>query len=328
MASQSRATSSSSAQRSSALRTHTSRARGGGRGKSGSTRSLMKNGWIPDQHGAWPMAIIPAILGATLGGWQPIHGLLIASWLSGFLFFNAVELYAKSSRRRRPRLYPALGTWLIISCLLGYFLLSQAPYLLVWIPFFAPLVAVAFIEVFRGNERSLVSRTVTILASTLMTPVAFTLSFWWHNFAASIFLPMPGAIDHIFSSPDWIGNWLYIMGFLPQMQPLWAKVWVTTGVLAAYFLGTVPLVRSLIRGRSNMRWVWGSVLWYMLTGVGVTFGAMDGFIHWALIAVWGGLSIRGAAMPWWQRTHKPFKPIQIGLAEMAWCGIIAALLTT
>ena len=74
-------------------------------------RTLTKKGWIPDQHGAWPMAILPPLLGIGAVGPHPIHLLLMSAWLSAFGAFHALELYWKTPQRRRGAVRPALVSW-------------------------------------------------------------------------------------------------------------------------------------------------------------------------------------------------------------------------
>lgn len=120
----------------------------------------------------------------------------------------------KAPSSRRSSLKPAFVTWTGLTALLGIPLLIMAPRLLAWAPFFAPLVAVTLWEVSHGHDRAIATRFSSVLAPTLMTPVAASLS-----------------LDVYPTHTE--------LGF----------AWVSFGVLSAYFIACVPYVRSLIRGQ-------------------------------------------------------------------------------
>ncbi|WP_175957334.1 YwiC-like family protein [Schaalia sp. Marseille-Q2122] len=260
-------------------------------------RSLTQHGWIQDQHGAWPMALLPLLLGASLAGWQWAHLLLLLAWFAGFHFFNAATLFLKGRRssRIRKRLTPALVTWGATSALLGLSLIAWYPLLLTWTPAFAPLVAVAFIEAWRRKERSIAARISTILASSLMLPLAY-----------------------------WLGVGTPGMGDVLSASRL--HIWVTTGILAAYFVGTVPYVRSLIRGKNDHRWVWAATAWHALSTLALVGAAAYGLASWWMVALWVVLTARCLLVPMLQRRGADIRPAIIGISEFVATALLTALL--
>ena len=46
-------------------------------------------GWVPNQHGAWAMLILPLAVGALRAGPRWVHLWLLAAWLIGYLAFQA-----------------------------------------------------------------------------------------------------------------------------------------------------------------------------------------------------------------------------------------------
>ncbi|QWW19705.1 YwiC-like family protein [Schaalia sp. 19OD2882] len=288
---------------------------------------LASKGWIPDQHGAWFITLTPLLTGMLLGVPHPSHGWLVAAWVSGFHFFSAVELLAKTPRRRRPTVRPAVWTWFTLSCLLGAGLLWAAPSVLLWTPLFAPLVALTFWQLWRRHDRSLVTRSATILASCLTTVVAFGLGAHWRSLDGLFHAGVDQALWQVLWGPDRLATWTLHTGLFIDAKPTgWAHAWVASFVLAAYFLGTVFLVRSLIRGRRDARWVWATIGWHLVTGAGIAWAVAVGTLHWAMLLVWVGLALRGGLLPWWQSTHSPIRPIHIGLAEIAWTFAVGSLL--
>lgn len=243
------------------------------------------------------MALLPVILGALLSGWQGIHTLLLLAWLAGFHFFNAATIVLKGRRspRLRARLTPALFAWGTLTALFGCALIAWRPTVLVWAPAFAPLVVVAFTEAWRRKERSLAARICTILASSLMLPVAY-----------------------------WLGAGTPTMDEV--VSRAWSPVWLTTSILAAYFIGTVPYVRSLIRGRHDRRWVWAATVWHLITGFALVMAALGGVVSWWLPTLWIVLTARCLVLPALQRRGANIRPALIGVSEFGATAVLVLLL--
>ncbi len=107
-------------------------------------------------------------------------------------------------------------------------LLATSPQLLLWAPVFAPLLTVSLVASLRRADRSWWNDTVTILAAALLLPVAAGLGA--HALATG-------------------------------------RLVTATGVVAAYFLGTIPYVKSLIRDRDDPRVRRASVTYHALLAV-------------------------------------------------------------
>ena len=283
---------------SSTRRAAASGARGRGRGGKGGRRrpsrlrALARDGWIPDQHGAWPMTVLPIVIGAALGGPTWEHLVLGFAWTTAFACFNAVEHWVKSPKRRRSAIIRAVVASGAVAAASGGAYLAFRPALAWWAVGFAPLVGVALWEVRAGRERSIPARLATIAASSLMLPVAFSVS-------------ASGGL----------------LGSVP------ARVWVAAGVLGAQFAGTVPTVRSMVRGRGDRRWVVGSVLFHALCTAAVAGLAAAGLISAWAVPVWVAMTVRAWAMPAWsERRARPLAPKVIGPLEFVWVGLLAIAL--
>lgn len=246
-------------------------------------RRLFTAGWLPDQHGAWPMALLPALTGIVAGGPRPLALLLLGACFGGFSAFHAMSLFTRLAERRRHAVTPALVTWSAIAIGTGVPLIVLSPALLRWSPFFAPLALGAIVEALRGRPRSLTSRVSTILAACLMTPVAWSLG---------------AHADH-------------------PLAPELGQAWLIAALEAAYFLGTVPYVRSMIRGRGELRWIVASGTWHAAGFTLIALAAWNGIIHPGLALVWAGLLVRSIGLPLAVRAGRTIRPMTIGLLEMA-----------
>lgn len=198
------------------------------------TRPKFKRGginpWVPNQHGAWAMLILPLLIGFILGlrmspaPFQSPRTLVLllsiaATWILGYFMFFAFDLWFKACNPQRKRRY---RTPMLIygSLVAGFGLLTLALrwQMVLWVFFFLPLVTWAFVEVVRRQPRSLSSGISTTLASSLMIPVMVS--------AATV--PLPEFLS---------------------FQPL--ELLAATVAVALYFVGTIPYVKTLIREKGN-----------------------------------------------------------------------------
>ncbi|GIG21650.1 hypothetical protein Cch01nite_23740 [Cellulomonas chitinilytica] len=157
------------------------------------------------------MLVVPVAVGAVLAGPTWRHALLLVTWLVAYLAFHAAGLWLKASRRRRW--WPPVRAYVPATALLGVGLVLTSPSLLAWAPVFLALLTVSLVCSARRADRSWLNDVVTVVAASLMTPVA--------------------------------------AGLGPSWTPPTTRAWLAGGLLAAYFLGTVPYVKSLIRDRGS-----------------------------------------------------------------------------
>lgn len=256
-------------------------------------RKRRSPGWIPDQHGAWAMITIPALSGVVLAGFAPVHLPLLLLWWVGYFAFQAMALWLKS--RRKARYFPPVRTYTLAAAPFGIATVAMEPGLALWVPVFAPLVAVAVWAAWTRNERSMVNDLATVLAACLMVAVAFS-----------------AAVGR--NSPDW--PW----------------VWTVTAVELAYFWGTIPHVKALIRERNNPAFARLSIWYHAVCTAAVVAAAVAGWLAatplggWLLAALWVGLTARTAWMTRRQHVTGPFRPMTIGLTEVAFSLLVAAAL--
>lgn len=253
---------------------------------------LVRTGWLSNQHGAWAMMIVPLFVGSYLGGFSWTQLLLTAAWFTAFFSFNALGLWMKLAAvarkrdnptvrkniARRQRVYlPAMLTYATIAAAGALILIILHPKLLMWAPAFAVLAGTAIWEMWRDRERSYLARASAILASGLLAPIAFQLG----------------------------------------TDPVaWNKMWVAAVVAALYFLGTIPLVKTLIRERGDTKWLAFSFSYHAVVLVIATVLAALGLVTWWIPGLWLILLARAIAFPIISRQRGPLKPAVIGFSEV------------
>ncbi len=252
---------------------------------------LMKDGWVPDQHGSWAMAFLPLVSGLIINPVQPSSWLLVVAWTAGFFLFAVGEKYLKF--RFKPRYLPALLTYLAITVVAGLALVFVHPQLLWWAPVFAPLVAISAHRAWRRRERELISRVVAIVAAALMVPVTASLA----------------------RSQPWF------------TRPWDTHSWLLAMLIAAYFISTVPYVKTLIRERRSQAWLVGSILTHLALWALIAALAVSGWVGWPHLVVWSLIFVRAVAMPLVARRRgRPWRPREIGIPEVVLTVLVALTL--
>jgi len=174
-------------------------------------RRKLPRGWIPDQHGAWAMLIVPLLVGVVASGGAWLHVPLALLWFVGYFAFFATGQWLRS--RLKSRYFPPVRAYVLASAPLGAVVALAEPRLLRWAPVFLPLLVVSLWCSYRRKDRSLLNDSVAVTAACLMLPVAYDAGH--------------GAADR------------------------WPAVWFATVIVLAYFVGTAFYVKTIIRERGN-----------------------------------------------------------------------------
>lgn len=248
--------------------------------------TAIRNGWVTDQHGSWPMGFVPLAVGLIVA-WQnhrlePAHILLVTAWTSGFFFFAVVEKFLKF--RFKARYKPASYTYAALSAVFCVALVVIKPHLVWWAIPYAPLIAISFHRAWAKREREVTSRVVAIIAAALILAVADNLG-----------------TNQAFFTHQAVSN----------------KGWLFTVLLGAYFIGTVPVVKTLIRERGKQNWIIASVTYHAIATIIIAIAATLSIATWPHVFVWILATVRA----WWMPTHvnntnKPFKPSHVGAVEL------------
>ncbi|MFD0358023.1 YwiC-like family protein [Streptomyces sp. NPDC127110] len=181
--------------------------------------------WIPDQHGAWAMLVVPFLAGTALAphpGWE--HLLLLAAWLLGYaaVFHGQqwLRLHARGLRSARRHTAPALV--LGGACAAAALPLAVLhPWLLLAAAAAAPFLAVNTWYAWRGRERALANGLAAVVPACGMALVAARLG-----------------------------------GLGP------GRAWPAAVACLLYFAGTVPYVKTMIRERGSRAYRRGSVAYH------------------------------------------------------------------
>ncbi len=186
--------------------------------------------------------------------------------------------------RRKDRYRAAAITYGVLAGIGAAILVAFHPQLLVWAPPLAVFFSWAIVEILRRNERSVAARISAILASALMTPIASSL------------------------------------GSHPAD---WKHVWTATVVVALYFSGTVPYVKTLIRERGNPAWMRASIIYHLALVALFIAGAATGLVSWLVPLVGLILLARAWLYPVISgRRGRPLSPLFIGLTEFGYSALV------
>ncbi|QXT63181.1 YwiC-like family protein [Tessaracoccus palaemonis] len=242
--------------------------------------------WVPRQHGAWAMLLVPSIVGVALAsrvrplGWADLT--LCLTWLVGYFAFSAAVLVLKSTPKRRGRHYSALATYGVAAAALGVAtLILRGPTLLWWVPVYALLLGPALWWAATRRERSLASGVTTVLASCGLMAVLRL---------------VPGA---------------------PQPT---ASEWALMAIVTLYFVGTVLHVKALIRERNDPTSARRSVAYHATVAALIVAAIAVGWLGWP----WILFAVALPARAWWM-PRAPRRPMQIGLLEVALSVALLAL---
>ncbi len=228
------------------------------------------------------MTFLPLLLGIILGGPSWWQLLLTFSWTAAFLFFNVFGLLIKA--RRKDRYWAATITYGALAAAGALVLVAFHPDLLIWAAPLAAFFSWAIWEILRRNERSLGARVSAIFASSLMTPIAYSLG---------------------------------------QHPDNWQHTWVATAVVALYFTGTVPFVKTMIRERGKPQWLRGSIAYHIALVALFVVGAATGWVSWLVPVVGLILLARAWIYPIVSaRRTTPLPPAVIGITEFGFSALV------
>ena len=275
-----------------------------------------RRAWVPNQHGAWAMLIVPPMVGWVVGGWSWLNLLLLPAWLNGYLTYWAWSQWLRTrSARKRALLIPPMLVYTGLTAGLGLLTIVLAPYLLQWAVPIAPLLGIAAHEVWRGRERSLASGLSTTTAASLMAGITYQLA-------------VQGRGGFLGTGAEATA----LAGSSPNGELTgWAWSWVATALMAAYFCGTVPYVKTMIRERFNTVLLVATTAAHVLVAGASFWLASNGEVSWTVAVVWVALVVRTVVMPLrqWHLArviHRPMRPKVVGLTELVFCVLVTVSL--
>ncbi|WP_093402554.1 YwiC-like family protein [Micromonospora sediminimaris] len=128
--------------------------------------------FVPPQHGAWAMLLVPWLAAVLTVGLHWPHLPLLGAWLTGYLL--SYYLLQAVKTRRPGRVRAQLWTYGIPTALLGGLVLLLRPELLWYAPAYTALLAVNVVHARRRAERALGNDIASVAQSCLMVFVVAT----------------------------------------------------------------------------------------------------------------------------------------------------------
>lgn len=132
-------------------------------------RRRRKNQWVPPQHGAWAMLLVPYLAALIEVGASWVQLPLLLAWVGGYLLSYFALLAVKT--RRPARVRAQLLVYGGVTAASGLTVLAAAPRLLLFAPVFAAVLAVNGFFARARHDRALANGLVSVLASALIVPV-------------------------------------------------------------------------------------------------------------------------------------------------------------
>lgn len=245
-----------------------------------------QQGWIPNQHGAWAMLIVPFITGVVLRS----RVALLEAWLlplgvaifTGYFGFNALTLWLKAAKTRRAPYRRPIAVYGAITAVLAATVMVLGGWpLLWWLPVAVPLAALAIWLAAQRQDRAVLSGFATVAMAVGM-----------------------GLVARFTTPAELVADWPSGLGDLAIFIALFA-----------YFFGTVWHVKALIRERGQARSRRRTMAWHLACTVLSIVSAIAG---WTSIW-WIVFYVLLTARTWWMTRPEltgKIKPAQIGVTEI------------
>ncbi|MEV5694359.1 YwiC-like family protein [Micromonospora globbae] len=142
-------------------------------GRSANPGRLVRR-FVPPQHGAWAMLLLPYVVGVALVGPRWPHLPLLVAWLAGYL----LSYYAfQAVKSRRPRRFTAqLRVYALVTAPLALTVVVARPAVLWYAPAYAVLLAINAWYAWRRRERALLNDLASVALSGVMLLVVATVA--------------------------------------------------------------------------------------------------------------------------------------------------------
>jgi hypothetical protein len=164
------------------------------------------HGYLPPEHGAWAMLVVPFVLGTSLATWTWSASLLLLGWLLAYLVSYYASQYLRA--RRKQRFVAPLRLYSLLLAPVAVALLLLEPRLVAAVVLLAPLSAVTFYYAQAGRPRALASGFASVTQACLMAPLAYAFS---------------GGTDRTVAAALFAVSWLYFAGTLLYVKTVIRK---------------------------------------------------------------------------------------------------------
>jgi hypothetical protein len=136
------------------------------------TRRRTLRRFVPPQHGAWAMLLVPYLAGVLTAGFRWLHLPLLGAWLAGYLLSYYALQAVKS--RRPARFRGQILVYGAATATLGLPVVLLAPAVLWYSPIYAALLAVNTGYAWVRRERAVLNDLASVAQSCLMVFVVAT----------------------------------------------------------------------------------------------------------------------------------------------------------
>lgn len=128
--------------------------------------------YLPPQHGAWAMLVVPYLVGVLWAGpsWPQLP--LLVAWLGGYLLSYYLFLAVKT--RRPSRVTAQVLVYSAVTVPAALLVVALRPELLAFAPVYAILLTINAWYAWRRSERALLNNLASVVQGCLMVPVAAT----------------------------------------------------------------------------------------------------------------------------------------------------------
>ena len=213
---------------------------------------------VPPQHGAWAFLLVPLILAGFLGAATPVGLLFAVTWVLAYpvSYFGSRAVMTRLRRHEWSRIAVRERTeaipWLVLFVLAAIPLVVLRPWLVIAGIGVGAVWLVSAWLTWIGRERGIANDLVLVVLSAVAVPL-----MWM-------------AAQDSFAVPS--------------------DIWMATAVTAAFFVGSVLHVKSLIREADDRRWHIASIVY------AVTASIAAPFVSWWLLPAFAGGAVRTIVM--------------------------------
>lgn len=135
------------------------------------SRPLSTKDWVPDQPGAWALALLPALAGMVIGGFDAGRLWLTGAWLLCYCVQFTAARWLRSRFQRRY--LPPVLTYAALLAVAGVPLLAMHPLILMWAPLYVVCAGISFLGAWLRRERSLWANAAAVIATSMMAYVVY-----------------------------------------------------------------------------------------------------------------------------------------------------------
>ncbi|WP_432133932.1 MULTISPECIES: YwiC-like family protein [unclassified Streptomyces] len=224
--------------------------------------------WLPQQHGAWAMLVVPFLAGTLLGTPTPWHAVLFAAWLLGYLATYHLQQWLRLRRVSRNPKAPArhVRPLVVFAAALvppGLALVVHAPWLLL-----AGLAALPFLAVncwyaAHNRERATLNGLAAVIPACGMLPVALHLGGGGYALVATLtcLLYFAGTVLYVktmirergSAGYRWASGTYHAVALaVGAVLSLWAGVFFAVCLLRALLMPALGRVRVAVVGATEV----------------------------------------------------------------------------